>query len=499
MNHITVLFNQSKGTINPNIYGHFSEHIGGVFYDGLWVGEDSPVENIRGFRKALVEKFAAIHPPVLRWPGGCFAETYDWRDGIGPRDKRPRRVNWWYYLDKRPETNQVGTHEFVDFCRMTGAEPYFAANMTSVPPLHIRDWIEYCNMPEGTTTLADERARNGSPEPFDIRYWGIGNENHGGGGRMNAEYYARGFLRYSTVCENIPGEKTLVACGPFAHNIQWTRELMSVLRGKGVTPQAISVHYYCRTPDWPQDFTEEGWYALLHGANYMQNIIDDQRAAMDEFDPERKTMLYVDEWGSWHKDGSGPSKGYNLFEQQSSIRDAMVTALTLNIFNNRCDVVGMANVAQLCNNLHCLFLAHEENFLCTPTYHVFNMFKTHQGAKQLCVDSDCGSFDGGEAFHQAARPLDRVSVSASESADNAVTITLANTSMTDPIRISLGALGGELDGQAEITTLCSADPHACNTFGAPEAVTPATENREFHTGDALTLPAASVTCVRVKK
>ncbi|MBO4298053.1 MAG: hypothetical protein J5998_04580 [Clostridia bacterium] len=171
MNSITVLMTQSKGTINPNIYGHFSEHIGGVFYDGLWVGEDSKVPNIRGFRKALAESFAKIHPPVLRWPGGCFAETYDWRDGIGPRDKRPRRINWWYNNDHRVEPNQVGTPEFMDFCRMVGAQPYVAANMTSVTPLHIRNWIEYCNAPAGLTTLADERAANGDAEPFGVKYW----------------------------------------------------------------------------------------------------------------------------------------------------------------------------------------------------------------------------------------------------------------------------------------------------------------------------------------
>ncbi|NLG25211.1 MAG: alpha-L-arabinofuranosidase, partial [Clostridiales bacterium] len=177
MGNLYIAFHQSKGTIRPEIYGHFSEHIGGVFYDGLWVGEDSKVENVRGFRKALVDSFAKLNPPVLRWPGGCFAETYDWRDGIGPREARPRRVNWWYSHDRRVESNQVGTHEFMDFCRMTGAQPYFAANMTSTTPLHIRDWVEYCNFPAGLTSLADERAKNGSPEPFDVRYWGVGNEN----------------------------------------------------------------------------------------------------------------------------------------------------------------------------------------------------------------------------------------------------------------------------------------------------------------------------------
>ena len=497
MNTITVLLNQSKGMISPNIYGHFSEHIGGVFYDGLWVGEDSPVENVHGFRKALVDSFARISPPVLRWPGGCSAETYDWRDGIGPRDKRPRRVNWWYNNDKRVETNQVGTHEFVDFCRMTGAQPYFAANMTSVTPMHIRNWIEYCNMPAGLTTLADERAQNGDIEPFGVRYWGIGNENWGGGGRMSAEMCAREFLRYSTVCESIPGDMTFVVCGANAHDIAWTRELMSTLRARDVTPRAMSVHYYCGTAGWPQEYTEKQWYELLHKANYMQRIVDDHRAAMDEFDPDRRTKLFIDEWGCWHRDGSGPSKGYNLFEQQSNMRDAVVAAMTLNIFNERCDVVGMANVAQLCNNLHSLYLAGGEDFVETPNYHVFAMYKAHQGAKHLSLVNGCGQIAPDEGAPEGARPLDRVSASASQSADGAVTITLANTSVTESVDFALNALGGALSGQATITTLCSDDPHTCNTFENPKAVVPTVTTRPFRSGDMITLPAASVTAITI--
>ena len=499
MGHITILFDHSKGIINRNIYGHFSEHIGGVFYDGLWVGEDSDVPNIRGFRRALVESFAKINPPVLRWPGGCFAETYDWRDGIGPRAQRPRRINWWYNNDHRVEPNQVGTHEFMDFCRLTGAQPYVAANMTSVTPLHIRSWIEYCNAPAGLTTLAEERAANGDREPFNVRYWGIGNENWGGGGRMTAEMCAREYLRFMTVCQSLPGEMTFVACGANAHDVSWTRGMMKTLADKGVTPAALSVHYYCGTAGAPQDFTEDQWYQLLHQANYMQNIVDDHRAAMDEFDPERRTAMFVDEWGCWHKDGSGPSQGYNLFEQQSSMRDAVVAALTLNILGNRCDVVAMANVAQLCNNLHSLYLAGGEHFVETPNYFVYDLFKTHQGARQLELVNDCGSFTGGEAFRPAARPLDRVSASASQAADGTITLTLANTSMTEAADVTLSGLGGSLTGRATVTTLAADDPHTCNTFEHPGAVRPVTEARSFADGDQLTLPAASVTAVRISK
>ncbi|MEG1775655.1 MAG: alpha-L-arabinofuranosidase, partial [Clostridia bacterium] len=203
MKHIRVAFDQSQGTISKHIYGHFAEHIGGVFYDGLWVGEDSKVENVHGFRKALVDSFKQINPPNLRWPGGCFAETYDWRDGIGPREQRPTRVNWWYSHDHRLESNHVGTHEFMELCGMLGAEPYVAANMPSLTPMHIRNWMEYCNFPAGSTTLAKERGQNGHEEPFNVKYWGIGNENWGGGGQMSPEMCAREFVKYATVCNSL--------------------------------------------------------------------------------------------------------------------------------------------------------------------------------------------------------------------------------------------------------------------------------------------------------
>ena len=495
MKSVTVCLNHSRGVIAPEIYGHFCEHLGGVFYDGLWVGPDSPIENIHGFRKALVDSFRKICPPVLRWPGGCFAETYDWRDGIGPREKRPRRLNWWYNNDGRVESNQVGTHEFIDLCRLVGAQPYFAANMTSVTPLHIRDWMEYCNMPAHETTLADERAQNGDEQPFGVRYWGIGNENWGGGGNMTAEMCAREFMRCATVCRSVPGQKALVACGANGHDVAWTREMMRTMHAKGCMPEALSVHYYCGTAGMPQEFTEAEWYELLRKADFMRRIVDDHRAAMDEFDPERRVSLFVDEWGCWHQEGTGPSKGKNLFEQQSNLRDAVVAALTLNLFNNRCDVVGMSNVAQLCNNLHTLYLASGEHFLETPTYFVYDLFKAHQGARQLetLVDCGCAGPDDGEA------PLCQVSASASQAQDGSVTLTLANLSVTDSADVRLDALGGALTGTAEISTLCAADPHTCNTFENPHAVRPVRESRPFASGDTIRLPAASVVSVHIAR
>ncbi len=486
---------KSRGIINPLIYGHFSEHIGGVFYDGLWVGEDSEVENVRGFRKALVDSFKKINPPVLRWPGGCFAETYDWRDGIGPREKRPTRAGWWYSYDGRAESNAVGTHEFMDFCRMVGAEPYVAANMTSLNPQDILHWIEYCNLPAGATTLANERAQNGDEQPFDVSLWGIGNENWGGGGRMTPEMCAREYVRYATLCQNLmPKKLQLIMCGANAYDLDWTRRVMQewAMATKGRAPLwGLSIHYYCGTAGNPEDFTEDQWYELMFKADFMRRIVDDHRAAMDPFDPDREITMVIDEWGCWHKDGTGPSKGYNLFEQQSSMRDAVVAALTLNIFNNRCDVVAMANVAQLCNNLHSLYLAGGENFVETPNYHVFDLFKTHQGGRQIEV-----SVNGESIEREGYRPMELISASASEK-DEEITITLANLHLTEAQRVKLTFVGGVCTGSAHVSVLHHEDAHAMNTFENPTAVVPT--HYEAGSLDEIEVPAAGIVSIVMKK
>ena len=471
------------GTIAPELYGHFSEHIGGVFYDGLWVGKDSAIPNINGFRKQIIDKMKQIGAPVLRWPGGCFAETYDWRDGIG--ENRPVRPNWWTPYDKRYESNAVGTHEFVELCELIGAKPYFAVNVTSITPLHARNWMDYCLSPRGTTTLALEREKNGHPEPFDIPYWGIGNENWGGGGNMTPDSYALEYRRFATILDNVySAPKDLIAGGANGADYNWTRRLTDSMQGIRRILGGMSFHYYCGKAGDCVDFSTEQWYELLEKAYRMDDLITRHYAVLQGYKMEKEMKLVIDEWGCWHPDGSGPSKGYNLFEQQSTMRDAVISAITLNIFNNQCDKIKMANVAQLVNNLHCLFLASGENCIETPTFHVFDMFKTHQNGTAIkTVAENNGALDA------------RISVSASVK-DGVMTVTLANCNCDEDAEISLNLLGGAYAGKATVTTLKGEKMNSHNTFEQPNAVTP-TMVTDVSLDAPVTVPAAGVVCVRV--
>lgn len=458
MKKIYLIYPKKISTISPEIYGHFTEHIGGVIYDGIWVGRDSEIPNVKGFRKEIIDKLKHIKAPVIRWPGGCFAETYDWRDGIG--DVRPVRKNWWINCDGRYESNEVGTHEFMDFCEEVGADAYFAANLTTATPLHIRDWMDYCLSERGTTTLAKEREANGHPEPFNIPYWGVGNENWGGGGNMDPDFYANEFRRYSTIMYNTATDTELYACGSNGGDYTWTDKFMRNVRNSEKHIQGFAMHYYCGAAGDPLNFTVDEWNFMIEKANRMEEIIKRNWNIICGYGMENNAKLVVDEWGCWHSGGSGPSKGKNLFEQQSTMRDAVVSALTLNIFNNNCDKVRMANVAQLVNNLHCLFLSSGENCITTPTYHIFDMYKEHQGAE--CIETFVTDNDELESS---------VSVSASVK-DGKTLVTIANLSCVSDAEISLEGVGVDVPENAEITILCNDDMHAYNTFENPHRVEP---------------------------
>ena len=480
MKKIYLMYPQKIGRIAPEIYGHFTEHIGGVIYDGIWVGKDSKIPNINGFRKEIIEKMRAIKAPVIRWPGGCFAESYDWRDGIGA--DRPVRLNWWKNFDGKTEPNEVGTHEFADFCESCGASAYFAANLTSVPPLHIQRWMDYCLSPKGSTTLALERERNGHPEPFNIPYWGVGNENWGDGGDMTPDHYADEYRRYSIVMGNCAPKAELYACGSNAFDYNWTTETMRKLRSSRKHINGFAMHYYCGCAGDPLEFTKEEWTELLKKAARMEEIIERNWHIISAYGMEDRAKLVIDEWGCWHPGGSGPSKGGNLFEQQSTMRDAMVSALTLNIFNKHCDKIRMANVAQLVNNLHALFLAGGEHCITTPTYHVFDMYKEHQGADSINV-----TVTDNEKFENS------LTVSASFK-DGKTLVTIGNLSCTEDAEFTLEAVGMEISKDAEAALLTSDDMHSHNTFDSPENVVPI--NVDIDLTKAVTIPKNSIMSIR---
>lgn len=473
------------GKIAPEIYGHFSEHIGGVFYGGLWVGRDSYIPNEKGFRKDALDLLRKIGVPVLRWPGGCFAETYNWRDGIG--NNRPVRHNCWTRNDGRYESNEVGTHEFFDLCELLGAKAYLAMNVTSITPLDAREWLDYCLSPKGSTTLAKLREQNGHPEPFKIDYIGVGNENWGGGGNMTPDYYALEYRRFATLIDNVckacGSDALLVAGGANHTDFNWTHDLAANLATTPRTPGwGMSFHFYTTKAGGCVNYTVDDWNTTIKLARAIEPTLLRHDAITQGFGINNKCKLVIDEWGCWHPDGSGPSKGYNLFEQQSTMRDAIVTALSLNIFNNHADKIYMTNVAQVCNNLHSLLLCDGgKNLITTPTYHVFDMYKNHMEANAVKV---------------LLENNDTLSASASVK-DGYLTFTLANLTADKDEETKVELLGCDTDfALAEAYVLSSPDMRDHNTFDEPTKIAPKSIKLDIR--KAISVPAASVISMKIK-
>ncbi len=477
---IQILLDEPIGTINPDLHGHFIEHIGGVIYDGIWVGEDSPVPNIHGIRKALVDELARLGCPVLRWPGGCFADSYDWRDGVGPRSKRPCRTNFWIndrFLASAPpgpaqfEPNAFGTDEFLEFCRLVGADPYIAANLRSLTALDFDHWVEYCNAPKGSTTFADLRTQNGHPDPYNVRYWGVGNESWGCGGDFTPAEYAAEFRRFSAWIPKYGENLRLVGSGPSDDDFQWTRGFFEGLtaHGKGELNRLFgwALHYYCGTAGKGDavDFTAEDWYGLLKKADLMESLIQQHWSVMGEVDTEHKVKLVVDEWGAWHRAGTEIARNF-LFGQMPTMRDALITALTLDTFHRHADKVAMANVAQLINNLHCLFLAHEDKFVATANFPVFEMYKAHRGGQAVRAIIVAPEI----SFTTPKGPASIWGLAGSASlAGKRVTLTVVNPHVHDERSVEIKLLGGAARS-CTVRTLAASDIHAHNTFENPHAV-----------------------------
>ena len=477
--------------ISPLIYGHFAEHLGACIYGGIWVGEDSSIPNTGGIRNDVVAALRRARPSVLRWPGGCFADDYHWADGTGPRERRPRRVNIWW--DGVVETNEFGTNEFVRLCRAIGAEPYVCGNVGSGQVRELRDWVEYCNHPGGTT-LADARAAGGSPEPLRVRYWGVGNENWGCGGSFTPEDYCTEYRRFATFVRPFGDTHPFrIACGPAGNDAEWTRRFFEKLfrdfwRGPGI--EGFAAHYYCGSAGADVEFTRDQWYEQLRKARYMEQVVVDQRAVMDEYDPERKIALVVDEWGAWHHVPA--QAGRPLLFQQNTMRDALVAALTLDIFNRHADAVLMANIAQMVNVLQALVLTDGPRMAVTPTCHVYAMYADHQGGLSvpMQVEADTVAFEA-EGQRQE---LFRLAGSASLAGET-LTVTLTHTHASEALEVEVALQGGARVAEGRAEVLAHDDVHAHNTFEEPEAVTPRRMNWKCRGGSsfAVRLEAASVT------
>jgi alpha-L-arabinofuranosidase len=514
---IEVLFDEPLGMISPNIYGHFAENLGGVLYDGLWVGEKSSVPNIEGLRKAVIEHMRKIKAPVVRYPGGCFADSYDWRDGIGPAEKRPRRTNFWANdeTDKAPashsyDPNRVGTNEFVHFCKLIGAEPYLAANVRSLPAESFYQWVEYCNSPAGSTTLADARAAGGYSDPFHVKYWGVGNESWGCGGEFTPQEYAVEFRRYSTWLPKYGENLNLIASGPNTDEWNWTREFLVELLRKGPGQlrrvYGMALHHYAwnlsrgKTQNWETGkgdavkFDSVDWYELLREGQRMEGLVTGHWQVLSEFDAEHRVKLIVDEWGPWYRPGSEATPG-DLLEQMPTLRDAVFSGMTLDIFNRHPEKVAMANCAQLINCLNSLYLAHENNFVVTPVGHAFELYANHQGGQALRTIFSAPNV----SYDRDAKPASFWGLQGSASVrDKTLTITAVNPSTSEPRLAEISLRGASVKG-ASMTWMSNPDIHAHNTFEQRDVVVPQTKSLSL-TGEALVVefPPASVAALSVQ-
>lgn len=487
---VEVLLEEPLGTISPNLYGHFAEHLGGVIYDGIWVGPNSKVANIDGIRKELVEHMQKIKAPVVRYPGGCFADSYDWRDGVGPADKRPRRSNFWGDIESplspdshKYEPNQFGTNEFVHFCKLVGAQPYLAANVRSLPAEEFYRWVEYCNAPRGSTTLADSRAAAGSPEPFHVRFWGVGNESWGCGGNFTAQEYAVEFRRFTTWVPRFGEDLAFIASGPNDDNWDWTRGFLEEIARKGPGQLrsifGLALHYYAwnlsrgRTNDWNEGkgdalkFEVVDWYELLRQGEVMDSLIAGHWQIMGEIDRQHQIKLVIDEWGPWYRPGSEATPG-NILEQMPTLRDAVFSAITLDIFHQHPEKIAMANCAQLINCLNSLYLAHQDSFCITPVGHVFDMYSAHQGGQSLRTIFSAPTI----TYNRDGKSASFWGLKGSASLRNKeLVLTIVNPSVEQPREAEIVIRGARV-ASGKLSVLSSSDIHAHNSFQQRDVVKP---------------------------
>ena len=467
-NQIVYYPDLAENEISEHIYGHFAEHLGRCIYDGFWVGENSDIPNNGRIRVDVVEALRDLEIPSLRWPGGCFADEYHWMDGIGPREERPTMVNTnWGNVT---EDNSFGTHEFLELCTMLDCEPVICGNVGSGTVQEMSQWVEYLNS-SNISPMTDLRKLNGRDEPFKVKYFGIGNENWGCGGRMTAQFYSDQLRRYSTYSKN-HGENRLyrIAVGPYGGDYDWTETLMKdpVTRRSF---QGLSLHYYTTTNilNWEDkgpaaDFNEEEWYSIMKNTLIMDSLITEHSKIMDKYDPDKSKALVVDEWGNWHEAEPGTNPGF--LYQQNTLRDALVAGINLDIFNNHCDRVKMANIAQTITVLQSVILTKEDMMVKTPTYYVFKMYKVHQGAK--LVPHEITNIQN---YSIEGKSIQSIHTSCSKDEDGKTHLNLTNLDPNSEVTInclidnrkSLNVSQGEIITGEEMNSL--------NDFNQPEKVT----------------------------
>jgi alpha-N-arabinofuranosidase len=504
-NKLVVQADQGKQKINRFIYGHFAEHLGRCIYDGIWVGEDSPIPNTRGIRNDVVKALKHIKAPIMRWPGGCFADTYHWKDGIGPRDKRPTTINQPWGGVK--ESNHFGTHEFMDFCEQVGCEPYFCGNVGNGTAQEFSDWVEYTTSDEDSP-MANLRRKNGRDKSWKIKYWAIGNEQ---GGRD----YALTYLRFEPYLKEYSGNEVYsVACGPVNLDYDWT-EL--VLKMAGEHMDGLALHNYAWSGERTQsavNFEEDDWFFLLRRSFRMEEHIEKVIGIMDKYDPEKSIDLLVDEWGAWHEEVVPGRKASDCY-QQNTLRDAMVAAIHFDIFHRHLDRINMANIAQTVNVIQAMFLTEGEKMILTPTYHVFDMYKVHQDATYLPSDLKCGTYT-----HEAARtytmskesrdrpfldehgPLyDIPELTATASRDNEgkIHISISNINPNKPATVQCEIRGAQFKRvSGSILTAPKMNTH--NTFENPDAIKPEKFDNVKIKGNELVIkmPSKSIVALEIE-
>lgn len=481
----------SNRIISKNLYGQFAEHLGSCVYGGLWVGKDSPIPNTNGYRTDVLAALKRLKVPVMRWPGGCFADEYHWMDGIGDPNKRPKMVNNWW--GGTVENNSFGTHEFLNLCEMIGCEPYISGNVGSGTVEELNKWVEYMTS-AGDSPMANLRRKNGREKPWKVKFLGVGNESWGCGGNMRPEYYSDLYRRYATYCRNFDGNHLFkIASGASDYDYNWTEVLMKQI---GDRMNGISLHYYTVT-GWSGSkgsattFTPNDYYWTVNKCSEIEGVIKKHLSIMDKYDPEKKVALLVDEWGTWWDVEPNTNPGF-LF-QQNTMRDAVVAALTLNIFNRYSDRVKMANIAQIVNVLQSMIFTKDNKMVLTPTYHVFEMYNVHQDARYIPL-----SVEVGKVKTASGAEIPAVSASASKDAKGNINLTMVNVDLdkSQEVTIALPFNAKTVNGRI-LTSKNIAD---YNSFDGGEVVKPASFQK-FKIGKGaitFTLPAKSIVAVSVR-